>query len=162
MKSLIEKEIAGSCSSSDDTDTDVDIVFDKNTSNNSVEEINCTKADLWFDRSQENLETETNIMFSTENINTNISNDKNNLQWTYVQPEKIQQRFVTVELFNTFYDDYIQCKHYINNILENLKVNGNILSHFKETNEHEKSYQSKIKSLEENVEKLRTENKRLV
>ena len=162
MKALIEKEIAGSCSSSDDTDTDVDIVFDKNTSNNSVEEINCTKADLWFDRSQENLETETNIMFSTENINTNISNDKNNLQWTYVQPEKIQQRFVTVELFNTFYDDYIQCKHYINDILENLKVNGNILSHFKETNEHEKSYQSKIKSLEENVEKLKTENKRLV
>ena len=162
MKALIEKEIAGSCSSSDDTDTDVDIVFDKNTSNNSVEEINCTKADLWFDRSQGNLETETNIMFSTENINTNISNDKNNLQWTYVQPEKIQQRFVTVELFNTFYDDYIQCKHYINDILENLKVNGNILSHFKETNEHEKSYQSKIKSLEENVEKLRTENKRLV
>ena len=51
MKALIEKEIAGSCSSSDDTDTDVDIVFDKNTSNNSVEEINCTKADLWFDRS---------------------------------------------------------------------------------------------------------------
>ena len=46
-------------------------------------------------------------MFSTENINTNISNDKNNLQWTYVQPEKIQQRFVTVELFNTFHDDYI-------------------------------------------------------
>ena len=162
MKALIEKEIAGSCSSSDDTDTDVDIVFDKNTDNNSVEEKNCTKADLWFDRSQENLETETNIMFSTENINTNISNDKNNLQWTYVQPEKIQQRFVTVELFNTFYDDYIQCKHYINDILENLKVNGNILSHFKETNEHEKSYQSKIKSLEENVEKLRTENKRLV
>ena len=162
MKSLIEKEIAGSCSSSDDIDTDVDIVFDKNTSNNSVEEKNCTKADLWFDRSQENLETESNIMFSTENINTNVSNDKNNLQWTYVQPEKVQQRFVTVELFNTFYDDYIQCKHYINDILENLKVNGNILSHFKETNEHEKSYQSKTKSLEENVEKLKTENKRLV
>ena len=59
-------------------------------------------------------------------------------------------------------DDYIEYKHYINDILENLKVNGNILSQFKETNDLEKSYQSKIKSLEENVEKLKTENKRLV
>ena len=54
-------------------------------------------------------------------------------------------------------DDYIECKHYINDILENLKVNGNILSQFKETNDLEKSYQSKIKSSEENVEKLKTE-----
>ena len=54
-------------------------------------------------------------------------------------------------------DDYIEYKHYINDILENLKVNGNILSQFKETNE-----QSNIRSLEENLEKLKTENKRLV
>ena len=59
-------------------------------------------------------------------------------------------------------DDYTEYKHYINDILENLKVNGNILSQFKETNDLEQSYQSKIKSLEENVEKLKTENKRLV
>ena len=51
-----------------------------------------------------------------------------------------------VELFNTVYDDYIEYKHYIN-ILENLKGNGNILSQFKETNDLEKSYQSKIKLL---------------
>ena len=38
MKALIEKEVAGSCSSND-SDNDVDI-FDKNKSNNSVEEIN--------------------------------------------------------------------------------------------------------------------------
>ena len=51
-----------------------------------------------------------------------------------------------VELFNTVYDDYIEYKHYIN-ILENLKGNGNILSQFKETNDLEKNYQRKIKSL---------------
>ena len=53
MKALIEKEVAGSCSSND-SDNDVDI-FDKNKSNNSVEEINCNKTDLSFDSSPENL-----------------------------------------------------------------------------------------------------------
>ena len=121
----------------------------------------CNKTDLSFDSSPENLETETNITISTGNINTNISND-NNLQSSNVHTEKIQQKFVTVELFNTFYDDYIEYKDYINDILENLKVNGNILRQLTETNDLEKSYQSKIKSLEENVEKLKTENKRSV
>ena len=108
------------------------------------------------------METETNITISTENINTNISNFNDNVQSTNVQREKIQQKFVMVELFNTFYDDYREYKYYINDILENYKVNGNILSQFKETNDLEKSYQSKIKLLEENVEKLKTENTRLV
>ena len=58
--------------------------------------------------------------------------------------------------------DYIECKNYINDILENLKVNGTILSQFKETTNLEKIFQSKIKSIEENVEKLKTEIKRLV
>ena len=61
------------------------------------------KTDLSFDNSPENLETETNMIISTENINTNISNDNNNLQCTNVSPEKIQQTFVTVELFNCCY-----------------------------------------------------------
>ena len=79
--------------------------------------------------------------------------NNNNFQSTNVHPEKIQQKFVAVESFVAFYDNYIEYKYYINDILENLKVNGNILSQFKETNDLEKSYQSKIKSLEENVEK---------
>ena len=36
------------------------------------------------------------------------------------------------------------------------------MSQFKETNGLEKSYQRRIKSFEENVEKLKTENNRLV
>lgn len=44
-----------------------------------------------------------------------------------------------VELFNTFYNDYIEYNHYINDILEKLKVNGNIFSQFTETNDLEKS-----------------------
>ena len=61
--------------------------------NNSVEEINCSNTDLSLDRSQENLETETNIAVSTENINTSISNNNNNNN--NLQLEKIQQ-FVTM------------------------------------------------------------------
>ena len=45
------------------------------------------------------------------------------------------------------HDDYTEYKHYINDILENLKVNGHILSQFKEKNKLEeyisKSYISK-------------------
>ena len=52
---------------------------------------------------------------------------------------KIQQKFVMVELFNTFYNDYIEYNHYINDILEKLQVNGNIFSQFTETNDLEKS-----------------------
>ena len=52
---------------------------------------------------------------------------------------KIQQKFVMVELFNTFYNDYIEYNHYINDILEKLEVNGNIFSQFTETNDLEKS-----------------------
>ena len=157
-RALIEKEVASGCSSND-SDTDVAIIFDENTSSNSVEEIKCNKAALSVDSSPENFETETNITISTENINTNISNDNNNLQSTNVNPEKTQQQFVTVELFNRFYDDYAEYKHYISDILENLKVNSNILGQFKEVNDPEKSYQSKIKLLEENVEKLKTKIK---
>ena len=54
MKALIKKELAGSCSSND-SDNNVDIIFDKNKSNNSVEEINCNKTDLSFDSSREDL-----------------------------------------------------------------------------------------------------------
>ena len=128
------------------------IISDENTSNN-VKEIYCSKTDLSWDRSQENVQTETNIIISTENVNTNISSDNNYLQSTNVQLEKILQRFVTVELFETIYNDYIVCKHYIKVILENVKVYGNISSQFTEINE--KIYQSKIKLLEENVEKLK-------
>ena len=74
MKALIEKENVGSCSSND-SDTDVDILFDENTSNNSVVKINCNKTDLPFDSSPENLESKANITASTENINPNIKND---------------------------------------------------------------------------------------
>ena len=56
-RALIEKEVASGCSSND-SDTDVAIIFDENTSSNSVEEIKCNKAALSVDSSPENFETE--------------------------------------------------------------------------------------------------------
>ena len=47
----------------------------------------------------------------------------------------------------------------ITSVIENLKVNCNILGQFKEVNDPEKSYRSKIKLVEENVEKLKTKIK---
>ena len=43
--------IAGSCSSSNDSDTGIDITFDENTKNNNDEEINYNKTDLSLERS---------------------------------------------------------------------------------------------------------------
>ena len=43
--------------------------------------------------------------------------NNNNFQSNNAHPEKIQQRFVAVELFDAFYDNYIEYKYYINDIL---------------------------------------------
>ena len=80
------------------------------TINKRNKEIDCNKTDLLFNSSLENLETETSITISTENISSNIGSDNNNIQSTNVHPEKIQQTFVTVESYNGFYDDYTEYK----------------------------------------------------
>ena len=81
------------------------------TINKRNKEIDCNKTDLLFNSSLENLETETSITISTENISSNIGSDNNNnIQSTNVHPEKIQQTFVTVESYNAFYDDYTEYK----------------------------------------------------
>ena len=43
--------------------------------------------------------------------------NNNNFQSTNVHPKKIQQKFVAVESFVAFYDNYIEYKYYINDIL---------------------------------------------
>ena len=80
------------------------------TINKRNKEINCNKTDLIFNSSLENVEVETSITISTENISSNIGNDNNNIQSTNIHPEEIQQTFVTVESYNAFYDDYTQYK----------------------------------------------------
>ena len=40
--------------------------------------------------------------------------------------EKHQSRYVSMELFDTFYDNYIEHKHYINDILKNFPVSEDV------------------------------------
>ena len=54
-----------------------------------------------------------------------------------------------MELFNTFYDDYIEYKHYVNDVIQNNSSTRN------------KSQQSKIKLLQQESQTLKNENKDL-
>lgn len=42
------------------------------------------------------------------------------------QSEKHQSRYVSMELFDTFYDDYTEHKHYMNDILKNFPVSEDV------------------------------------
>ena len=63
---------------------------------------------------------------------------------------------------DTFYDDRIEYKHYINDILKNFPVNEDVLNEQQETSKCETSCIEQIKSLENKIDILQTENKRLV
>ena len=63
---------------------------------------------------------------------------------------------------DTFYDDRIEYKNYINDILKNFPVNEDVLNEQQETSKCETSCIEQIKSLENKIDILQTENKRLV
>ena len=60
--------------------------------------------------------------------------------------------FVKNEVFNTFYEDYVECKHYVNDIMKSVTS----VTSLSDENNFEKK--SKIKSLEEEIKKLKNEN----
>ena len=69
----------------------------------------------------------------------------------------VKSKYVTLEMFNTFYDDYIEYKHYINDILTSIRPNDEMNSQNKiDTQEH------KIKMLQSELENLKKENKSLI
>ena len=59
--------------------------------------------------------------------------------------------FVKNEVFNTFYEDYVECKHYVNDIMKSVTS----VTSLSDENNFEKK---KIKSLEEEIKKLKNEN----
>ena len=66
--------------------------------------------------------------------------------------------FVSLDLFNTFYDDYIEYKHYVNDVIQNISSNNELGKSFEiET----KSQQSKMKLLQQEIQTLKNENKDL-
>ena len=60
--------------------------------------------------------------------------------------------FVKNEVFNTFYEDYVECKHYVNDIMKSVTS----VTSLSDENNFEKK--KKIKSLEEEIKKLKNEN----
>ena len=67
-----------------------------------------------------------------------------------------------MELFDTFYDDYIEHKLYINEILKIFPVSEDVVNEQWETSKCETSCKERIKSLENKINIPQTENKRLV
>ena len=53
---------------------------------------------------------------------------------------------VSLELFNTFFDDYTECKHYLNDILQNTSYNKEFGKSFENKT---KLQQSKTKLLQQ-------------
>ena len=66
--------------------------------------------------------------------------------------------FVSLELFNTFYDDYIEYKHYVNDVIQNISSNKELVISFENET---KSQQSKTKLLQQEIQTLKNENKGL-
>ena len=63
--------------------------------------------------------------------------------------------FVKNEVFNTFYEDYVEFKHSENDIMKSVTPNSELLTNLSDENNSEKM---KIKSLEEEIKNLKNEN----
>ena len=63
-----------------------------------------------------------------------------------------------MELFNTFYDDYIEYKQYVNDVIENIRSNKELGKSFEDETKYQ---QSKIKLLQQEIQILKNENKDL-
>ena len=63
--------------------------------------------------------------------------------------------FVKNEVFNTFYEDYVEFKHYVNDTMKSVTSNSELLTSLSDKNNWEKM---KIKSLEEDIKNLKNEN----
>ena len=66
--------------------------------------------------------------------------------------------YVSLELFNTFYDDYIEYKHYVNDVIQNISYNKELGKSFENET---KSQQSKIKLSQQEIQTLKNESKGL-
>ena len=63
---------------------------------------------------------------------------------------------VSLELFNTFYDDYIEYKRYVNDVIQNISFNKELRKSFENET---KSQQSKIKLLQQDIQTLKNGKK---
>ena len=66
--------------------------------------------------------------------------------------------YVRNEVFDTFYEDYLEFKHYMNDIIKSIPPGNELVTNLSDDNA---SLQSKIDSLERVIESLRSENRNL-
>ena len=71
------------------------------------------------------------------------------------QPSFRCNGFVKNEIFNTFYEDYVEFNHYINDIMKSVTLNSELLTSLSDENNFEKT---KIKLLEEEIKKFKNES----
>ena len=106
-----------------------------------------------LDKNQEDndllIENDNNRITNSELTKCNEQNTQENL--IEEQSEKNQPKYVTMELFDTFYDDYIEYKH-INDILKNFPVSEDVLNGKRETSKCETSCKERTKSLENKMD----------
>ena len=106
-----------------------------------------------LDKNQEDndllIENDNNRITNSELTKCNEQNTQENL--IEEQSEKNQPKYVTMELFDTFYDDYIEYKH-INDILKNFPVSEDVLNGKQETSKCETSCKERTKSLENKMD----------
>ena len=63
--------------------------------------------------------------------------------------------FVKNDVFNTFYEDYVEFKHYVNDIMKSVTPNSELLTSLSDENNLEKM---KIKWLEKEIKNLKNQN----
>ena len=104
---------------------------------------------------KDNLITKTRTGFINGNLG---NNDKFNVELEIIVNDnkethtKNNCEYVTTEFFDTFYNDYIDFKHYINEIL-------NILNERSTTSTKKRSVSEQILLLKEQVKVIKLENK---
>ena len=91
-------------------------------------------------------------------IDLNVTNTKPNDSGNTKLNPTSNHNFVSLELFNTFYDDYIEYKYYVNDIIQNISFNKELGKSFENET---KSQQNKIKLLQKEIQTLKIENKDL-
>ena len=100
-----------------------------------------------------NLEKQPNSL----DVNTLLISDKSNCNCSSSKPQKIFQcnDFVKNEIFDTFYEDYVEFKHYGNDVIETITPSSDLIKNLFNENV---SKQKKIEMLQEEIKLLRNEN----
>ena len=85
-----------------------------------------------------------------------ISTKTNNSGKTKLNPTSSNHNYVNFELFNTFYDGFMEYKHFTNDVIHNFSFNKKIGKSFENETE---SQQSIIKLLQQEIQTLKNKNK---